>query len=397
MFFSPFDNTKGNYNMTCTASPGAGKSFFTQEWISSTLGYGGRAFVIDAGHSYRDLCELLQGTYLDFGVGRPNLNPFTKLFDKTVRERIDSTEDLSMEEYIADHLPMLMMLLGQMANPKADLTPAQATALEKGIAMAIDDKGGRATITTVRDCCMTITDPETGRISRAAKSVAEGLYPYTKDGMHGRYFEGDNNIDLDNPFVVLELDALSAKGDLQSVVLLILMMQINQIMYLSANKRQPKLCIIDEAWKLLAGGRSGAFIEEGYRVARKHGGSFMTVTQRIADYFTSNTAKAAYASSDFAIYLRQKPTELTRAIKDGQIDNAGGKIDVMRSLETIQGVYSELVIDSPDGIAVGRFIVDKWTEKLYSTQPQEVAYVMEEKAKGRTLVDILDDMAGRST
>src|SRR5690606_4733523 len=97
---------------------------------------------------------------------------------------------------------------------------------------------GKATITTVVDMLLGMKDAETGFIPTAAKSVAEALYPYTRDGMHGRYFEGDNNIDLNNPFVVLELDALNAKGDLQSVVLLILMMQINQVMYLSGNKKQ---------------------------------------------------------------------------------------------------------------------------------------------------------------
>lgn len=390
MYFDPFDNDKGNYNISCCAASGGGKSFVTQEWVFNCLASGGRAFVIDAGHSYKNLCEVLSGTYIDFGEGKPNLNPFTKFFDPEILSKVENDPELDLHEYISDHLPLLQLLIAQMANPHERLTPQQSTYLEIGIREAIETKRHKATITTVRDSLMTMNDPETGYVPRAAKEVAEALYPYTAGGMHGRYFEGDNNIDLDNPFVVLELDALNAKGDLQSVVLLILMMQINQVMYLSGNKKQRKLCIIDEAWRLLGRGRAGEFIEEGYRVARKHGGSFMTITQKVSDYYSSETATAAYMNSDFAIFLRQKPEELTSAESKGHIDNSDGKIDVLRSLETVQGKYSELAILSPDGLAVARFVVDAWTGKLYSTQPDEVSFIRDLQAKGVSLVDAID-------
>lgn len=392
MYFDPFDNDKGNYNLSCCAASGGGKSFFTQEWVFNCLASGGRAFVIDAGHSYKNLCEVLSGTYIDFGEGSPILNPFTKFFDPETLKRVEDDPDLDLHEYISDHLPMLQLLIAQMANSSEKLTPQQSTYLERGIRTAIEEKRHKATITTVRDALMAMIDPETDKIPKPAKEVAEALYPYTKDGMHGRYFEGDNNIDLDNPFVVLELDALNAKGDLQSVVLLILMMQINQVMYLSGNKKQRKLCIIDEAWRLLGRGRAGEFIEEGYRVARKHGGSFMTITQKVSDYYSSETAKAAYMNSDFAIFLRQKPEELASAENKGHIDNSDGKIDVLRSLETVQGKYSELAISSPDGLAVARFVVDDWTGKLYSTQPDEVSYIRDLQAKGVPLVEAIDQL-----
>ncbi|KIV35334.1 hypothetical protein SZ02_10745, partial [Vibrio parahaemolyticus] len=129
---------------------------------------------------------------------------------------------------------------------------------------------------------------------------------------------------------------------------------------------QRKLCIIDEAWRLLGRGRAGQFIEEGYRVARKHGGSFMTITQKISDYYASETAKAAYGNSDFKVYLRQDPGELAEAESKGHISNSSGKVYVIRSLETIQGKYSELAVDSPNGLSALRFTVDPITEKLYS-------------------------------
>ena len=385
-YFDPFDNNKGNYNMSCSATSGSGKSFFTQEWVFSCLGYGGRAFIIDAGHSYKNLCKLLKGTYIDFGEGRPNVNPFTKIFSPQMMQQVqqlsaDNPGEYSLDDYISDMLPMLKLLLSVMADPNDPLDAKLSSCLEQAIDSAIKQYKDQTTITRVSEALLQLAKDEPDK-AKYASDVALMLHSYTKDGMYGRYFEGDNNIDLDNPFVVLELDALNAKGDLQSVVLLILMIQINQIMYLSGNKKQRKLCIIDEAWRLLGRGRAGQFIEEGYRVARKHGGSFMTITQKISDYYASETAKAAYANSDFKVYLRQDPGELAEAEHKGYITNANGKVDTIRSLETIQGKYSEMAVDSPSGLSPLRFTVDPVTEKLYSTKADEVEYLRNAEAKG---------------
>lgn len=395
-YFDPYDNDKGNYNISCSATSGSGKSFFTQEWVFSCLGYGGRTFIIDAGHSYQNLCKLLKGTYIDFGEGRPNVNPFTKIFSPENIKRVEKLAaeqpgEYSVDDYINDMMPMLKLLLSVMASPNKELQPKLSACLEIALAAAIKKYREKTTVTRVAEICLEQKN-EAGETLDYAKDISLMLHSYTEDGMYGRYFEGDNNIDMDNAFVVLELDALNAKGDLQSVVMLIMMMQINQVMYLSGNKKQRKLCIIDEAWRLLGKGRSGEFIEEGYRVARKHGGSFMTITQKISDYYSSETAKAAYANSDFKVYLRQDPGELAEAESKGYISNSSGKVDVIKSLETIQGKYSELAIDSPNGLAALRFTVDQVTEKLYSTKADEVDYLREAQSKGVHIFDAVNEL-----
>ncbi len=385
VFFNHFDNKAGNFNIACPATSGAGKSFVTQELVFSVLGRGGIVFIIDAGHSYRNICKLLKGTYIDFGEGRPIFNPFTKIFSKQnldrVRELAANDSAYSIKDYFDDFMPMLKQLLGQMASPLQPLDPQQSSCLEMALFAALDRYSGDTTITRVAEMLGEQRD-ENGQLLDHAKDVALALFPYTKDGMFGRYFEGENNIDLDKSLVVLDLDALNAKGDLQSVVLLILMMQINQIMYLKGNKSQLKQVVIDEAWRLLQNGRAGGFIEEGYRVARKHGGSYMTIVQKISDYYRSDVAKAAFMNSDFVFYLRQKPEELSAAEQSGYISNADNKIEVLRSLRTEQGRYSEIAISSPDGLAAVRFVTDKVGEKIYSTTAAETDFIRDAVKRG---------------
>ena len=145
------------------------------------------------------------------------------------------------------------------------------------------------------------------------------LHPFTSDGPYGKYFIGETNVNFDNDFIVLELEELSAKKDLQAVVMFLLMYRITQNMYLSREK--PKVCIIDEAWQLLGAGGSGDFIESGYRRARKYNGSFCAATQSIGDFSMSRAAEAAMNNADWMfpvsythldVYKRQVPGSIRR-------------------------------------------------------------------------------------
>ncbi len=390
-FFNHFDNDKGNYNLACYATSGSGKSFLTQELTVSILASGGRVFVIDAGGSYANICELLGGSYIDFSQNNINLNPFSKIFSSSSLEHIKelSKQDssYSLRDYMNDFMPLLIELISQMASPNMELEQIKKTFLEMAISHAVEKQKEKTTISTVVEELSALSNEEMGE---HAKELSLMLYSFTKDGMYSRYFEGESNINFNNDFVVLEMDSLKNKGILKSIVLQILIIQINQAMYLSGNRKQAKQVIIDEAWQLLDEGRSGRFIEEGYRVARKHGGSFMTITQSINDYFKSNISKAALENSDFTIALRQKNESMNTAVSKGYIDNSDGSVDIIKTLTTEKGKYSELVIKGPNGISLLRLVVDSFSQKLFSTTPSDVAFIKETRAQGVGLVDAIN-------
>jgi conjugal transfer ATP-binding protein TraC len=280
---------------------------------------------------------------------------------------------------------MLKALVAHMASPAASLGAMESSWIEQALKQVWTAHKQHTTVSHIFDTLKSDGDPRKA-------DLADCLFPYTKHGVYARFFEGENNLDLDNPFVALELKDLDAMPDLQSLVLLLLMMRITEDMYLG-ERSQRKLCVIDEAWKLMGSGNAGSFIEEGYRTARKYEGAFLTVTQGVNDYYQSGTAQAAFENSDWVFLLRQKKESLMQLQQSGRFAMDESEMKLLRSVHTIHGKYSEVATYSPDGMAIGRLIVDPFTEKLYSTKGTEFDAIQKRVHQGMTLAQAVEQLA----
>ena len=375
-YLDPFLNDKGNFNVAVAAASGAGKSFFTQDYVKAILGSGGKVFIIDSGRSYENLCQILDGEYIDFEEGNTIcLNPFSTILE----------EPIAGGNNFAEQLPLLVALIGTMASPVEPISAKHNAILGECILNAWRSYGNQTTITMVQKALKKSKEPE-------GHDLGVMLSPYCVDGAYEQYFEGEGNINFKKNFVVLELEALNAKADLQIVVLFLLMKRITEAMYLSG-RSQRKICIIDEAWRLLGSGNSANVIGEGYRVARKYNGSFITVTQSLMDYYKSPTATAAYTNSDFVFLLRQKPESLAEIEMKGYLVMTPFEKRVYGSVTTFGGRYSEIAIKSPDGLAVGQLIVDKFSGKLMSTKAEDVHAIRMFEKQGFSKIEAIKKVA----
>ena len=340
--------------------------------MTSLLGTGGRAWVIDSGRSYERLCHLLGGDYLDFSVkSQYCLNPFSGLDELT------------------SQLPLIKTLLARMAADKQPLNSLQQAALERAIRLSWDKYKGETCITRVSEQLQAMGN-------ETADRVGQMLYPYTDDGIYGAYFNGEANIHLNSDLVVLELGSLDNRPDLQQTILLLLMLRVSHEMYRGDRQRR-KLCVIDEAWRLMAGGDAGLFIETGYRTARKFGGSYMTITQGLDDYNASANARAALRNSDWLFLMRQKAESLIQAKNQDLLHMDEGMLRLLSHLETRQGRYSEVAIMAPNGgLALGRLLVDPFSEKLYSTKAEEFASIEKWRAEGYDLATAVERLVAES-
>jgi conjugal transfer ATP-binding protein TraC len=113
----------------------------------------------------------------------------------------------------------------------------------------------------------------------------------------------------------------------------------------------------------------GAFIEGFARRCRKEGGAIITGTQGINDYYKTSGANACLQNSDWQVFLRLKPEALEQARKDAKLSLDEAGMQLLKSLRTSTGEYSEAMIQGPNGRAVGRLVLDPFAGTLYSTTP----------------------------
>jgi conjugal transfer ATP-binding protein TraC len=370
-----YDNPAGNYNVAIAGTSGSGKSLLLNEIAMSYLGTGARVWIIDVGRSYEKACRNVGGSFIEFTESAGiSLNPF------------------SIVEDIDEDMELLQPLLAQMVSPRETLDGFRYSTLGAAIKKVWKAKGRAMTITDIHVLLAT------GRLDDDANSETEGdrrlkdlaamLAPYARDGTYGKYFDREASIDFSSDFIVLELEELKAKKDLQTVVLLIVMYRITREMYFSRDRK--KIVIIDEAWDLLSGGATAEFIEAGYRRARKYKGAFMSATQGVDDYYRNPAAKAALDNSDWMFLLRQKPESIEMMDKLGQLTMDDAMKRLLQSLRTEHGAYSEVFIHSPAGNGVGRLIVDPYSLLLFSSRAEDFSAINAKRAEGLSVSQAID-------
>lgn len=372
MGFDLYDNNAGNMNFAVVAASGAGKSFWLNEIALCYLGVGGKVWIIDVGRSYEKLCSVLGGDFIEFTEdANICINPFTSVHN------ID--EDMEMLKPLISYM---------MTQGNGSLDGVDMSNLEQAVKAAFRKFGQNCTMTNVRDELLDMCKDEG---VCPIRDMATMLYPWTKDGMYGKYFEGPATIDFKNDFTVLELEELKSKKTLQAVVLMLLMYRITDEMYVQSRDRK-KVCIIDEAWDLMGGGSTAEFIEGGYRRARKYNGAFGTATQSIEDYYKNPGATAALNNADWLFLLRQKKESIERLEKEGRMAMDAWQKRVLLNITTEQGLYSEVFVSSPVGSGVGRLLVDPFSKILYSSKAEDFQAVKKFESMGFDTADAIDQV-----
>ena len=197
--WSPFDNQTGNYNVAVVGKSGSGKSVFMQELVVTTLSSGGQVFVMDVGRSFERTAKLLGGTYIEFTAQTAlSINPFSTIPTDSAAEAEDA-------------LSMLKPILSLIAAPKDGTNDLENSYLEQALKMVWGEERRRATISSVADFLVAHKD-------LVAQKLGQKLFPYTRHGGFGRFFEGPSTVDLTAPLVLIELEELKERKDLQEVI-----------------------------------------------------------------------------------------------------------------------------------------------------------------------------------
>jgi conjugal transfer ATP-binding protein TraC len=95
--------------------------------------------------------------------------------------------------------------------------------------------------------------------------------------------------------------------------------------------------------------------------------SAVVVTQSIMDFFENDTTQAIFTNSEWKLMLGQKPEIIDRAKDEKKLSMHAYYLDLLKTVHTVKGRYSEIMIYGSRGVGIGRLILDRYTYFLYTT------------------------------
>jgi len=280
---------------------GSGKSFAVNHMMRSYYEQGAHCILVDIGHSYKGLCELVGGYYFTYSEEDPiKFNPFyLSDGDQMDTEKKESIKTLLLalwkkddepyrrSEYVA--ISNALKLYYEHLESRSDIFPCFNSFYEF----------------LMSEYMQVLSD---GKVKEKDFDVGNFLYvlnPYYRGGEFDYLLNASENLDmLQERFIVFELDNVKDHPILFPVVTLIIMeMVISKMRKLKGIR---KVVLIEECWKAIAKEGMAEYIRYLFKTMRKFFGEPIVVTQEIEDVISSPIVKQAIINNaDCKILLDQ--------------------------------------------------------------------------------------------
>ena len=290
-----------NRNKFILGPSGSGKSFFTNHMVRSYYEQGTHIVLVDVGHSYKGLCDMVGGYYFTYDEKNPiRFNPFYisegDMLDTEKKESIKTlllalwkkdNETFNRSEYVA--LSNALQLYYEKLQINKELFPCFDSFYE-----------------FLKEEFVEILEGD--KVKEKDFDVNNFLYvlrPYYKGGEFDYLLNATENLDLlKERFIVFELDNIKDHPILFPVVTIIIMEVF--ISKMRKLKGVRKMILIEEAWKAIAKEGMAEYIKYLFKTVRKFFGEAIVVTQEVEDIISSPVVKQAIINnSDCKILLDQ--------------------------------------------------------------------------------------------
>jgi conjugation system TraG family ATPase len=290
-----------NRNKFILGPSGSGKSFFTNHMVRSYYEQGTHIVLVDVGHSYKGLCDMVHGYYFTYDEKNPiKFNPFY----------IGESDTLDTEK--KENIKTLLLALWKKDNET--FNRSEYVALSNALQLYFEklDKD-----TTLFPCFNSfyeflqedfVTVLTTDKVKEKDFDINNFLYvlrPYYKGGEFDYLLNATENLELlKERFIVFELDNIKDHPILFPVVTIIIMEVF--ISKMRKLKGVRKMILIEEAWKAIAKEGMAEYIKYLFKTVRKFFGEAVVVTQEVEDIISSPVVKQAIINnSDCKILLDQ--------------------------------------------------------------------------------------------
>lgn len=352
-----------NFNAYLVATSGAGKSVLLNMIGFNSYARGDRVFVLDYDNSFLKLCDTLNGQYISLDPATPiSFNPFSD---------IDSVS--ALQEDLA-YLANFVYMLGSSKNEEDSQRQEKLikSKIEEIIRELYEQIGSNMEISHIRDRLKTENDERFVDFANQLSSFCAG-------GMYAPFLSGKNEFNIAKEFIVVEFKGLENHPDVRDPLIMLLIYHINQLMYMSGDRSNKIQIILDEAHRFLGKNpRMDDFIEQAYRRARKYDGSIILATQGFDDIYNSKSGGLSKAgsvivnNSSWKIFMKQTETSVNMLLNSGVFQFSDIDKEIIRSISTVKGEYSELFVMTPEEIKIPyRLVMNRFFYYLTTTNPAD--------------------------
>jgi len=286
-----------NRNKFILGPSGSGKSFFTNHMVRSYYEQGTHIVLVDVGHSYKGLCQMVKGYYFTYDEKSPIcFNPFY----------IGEGDTLDTEK--KESIKTLLLALWKKDNET--FNRSEYVALSNALQLYYAKERGFRCFDSFYDFLQTeyVEALKKDQVKEKDFDMSNFLYvlrPFYKGGEFDYLLNATKDLEmLQERFIVFELDKIKDHPILLPVVTIIIME-----IFVSKMRKLPgirKMILIEEAWKAIAKEGMAEYMKYLFKTVRKFFGEAIVVTQEVDDIIHSPIVKEAIInSSDCKILMDQ--------------------------------------------------------------------------------------------
>ncbi len=278
-----------NANMVIFAKSGAGKSYTVKLEILRQMMFGAEIIVLDPEHEYEELCQTLDGEYINFTFGgSTKINPFD------LSNLYEEGENELGQKIITLH-GLLKVMLGEMSAP-------QEAILDRSLVAAYKAKGitpDPATQTNQPPLMEDLYKALIGMETPEADDLASRLEKYITGSFRG-IFDQTSNLNIQNQLTIFSVKEMA--DELRPVAMFIILDFIWTRVKKDLKKR---ILVIDEAWYFMKHQDSASFIHGMVKRARKYYLGITTITQDVEDFINNDYGRAIVTNASIQFLMKQ--------------------------------------------------------------------------------------------
>ena len=116
-------------------------------------------------------------------------------------------------------------------------------------------------------------------------------------------------------------------------------------------------------------------------------GAVLTVTQGISDLYASPAGRAMVHNAAWRIILQQKSEAIDQVYNDRQLNLDAYYYQMLKTVRTVPGSHSEMMIVGGNSCGIYRLTVDKFTQAMFSTTGAARNQVLNDISSGMPVVE----------